>query len=150
MSINLYIPRIFFFFFCLFISCLTLCLQFSKDYRTLSAESKCHNFLFLAPDFRKETSPSESLPAINAINPMCPLKSVEVSARKFLLNGSIFVEGTGTFQKKSRMRFYVFDLSPPGSPVRHNVWENVLSSSDISQSDFISSASGGPNESLFN
>lgn len=95
-------------------------------------ESKCHNFSFWSPDFGKQHLHLKAPAVTNAINHMCLLICIEVSARKLILNGSIFIQGIGkAFPKKSRMWFYVSDISPPGLPVRGNVCENVSSGSDI-------------------
>lgn len=65
-----------------------------------SVGSKHHNFSFWSPDFEKQHFYLRAPEVINAINPTCPLKYIQVSARKVILNGSIFVEGTGkAFQK---------------------------------------------------
>lgn len=82
--------------------------------------------------FWKTTSPPQSPSSDECYQPYVYLTCIEVSARKLIWNSSIFVEGTGkAFLKRSRMWFYVFDISPPGLPVRGNVCENVLSGSDI-------------------
>lgn len=95
-------------------------------------ESKCHNFSFWSPDFGKQHLHLKAPAVTNAINHMYLLTCIKVSARKLILNGSIFVQEIGkAFQKKSRMWFYVSDISPPGLPVRGNVCENVSSGSDI-------------------
>ena len=89
------------FFFCIFIFGLTLCFKFSQNYRTLSMESKCHNFPFQSPDFGRQHLHLKAPAEINALNPTCLFTHTEVSARKLILNGSIFVEGTGKVFQKS-------------------------------------------------
>lgn len=65
-----------------------------------SVGSKHHHFSFWSPDFEKQRFYLRAPEVINAINPTCPLKYIQVSARKVILNGSIFVEGTGkAFQR---------------------------------------------------
>lgn len=63
-------------------------------------ESKCHNFSLKSPDFGKQHLHPKAPAEINTFNPMCLLTHMEVLASKLILNGSIFVEGTGkAFQK---------------------------------------------------
>lgn len=67
---------------------------------------KHHNFPFWSPDFEKQCFYIRAPAVINAINPTCPLKYVLVSARKVILNGSIFAEGTKqSISKRSRIWF---------------------------------------------
>lgn len=71
-------------------------------------KSKCHNFPILYPDFRKQHPHLKAPAVINAINPPHPPKCLEGSARKFILNGSIFVEGISKAIQKSPGCVFMF------------------------------------------
>lgn len=69
-------------------------------------KSKCHNFPIWYPGFGNQHLHLKAPAVINAISPTRPPKCIEISARKLVLNGSIFIEEINkTFQKSSGCGF---------------------------------------------